>query len=94
MSFDCGPVRVVSVTVTGQPDTYRVFRGWSNGDVDATGYRFDVGGVFGCGVLDQCGPVPIIPPPCTADVNDDLAVNVLDLIDVLVVFGESCPTGG
>ncbi len=34
-----------------------------------------------------------IPPPCPADVNDDLSVNVLDLIDLLLVFGAECPAG-
>ena len=44
-----------------------------------------------CDVQLQCGPVPIIPPLCPADVNDDLSVNVLDLIDLLLVFGSACP---
>ncbi len=42
-------------------------------------------------MVDQCGPVQVIPPPCPGDVNDDLSVNVLDLIDVLLAFGTSCP---
>ena len=32
-----------------------------------------------------------IPPPCPADVNEDLSVNVLDLIDLLLAFGTACP---
>ncbi len=42
-------------------------------------------------ILNQCGPVPVIPPPCPADVNEDLSVNVLDLIELLLAFGTACP---
>ncbi len=47
-----------------------------------------------CDIVDECGPVPVIPPPCPADVNDDLSVNVLDLIELLLAFGSSCPAAG
>ena len=47
---------------------YRVFRAFSNGDVDMTWVEY---GFQSCDVIDQCGPVPIIPPPCPADVNDE-----------------------
>ena len=92
----CFPEPVlVSVTVeqdpTGNPIDYRVFRAFSNGDVDMTWVQYTVDS---CELLDQCGPVQVIPPPCPADVNDDLAVNVLDLIDVLLAFGEECPLPG
>ena len=31
------------------------------------------------------------PPPCPEDVNSDGAVNVLDLIELLLAFGTACP---
>ena len=59
-----GPVRLVSITVDKDQDsgtpfaTYRVFRAFSNGDVDMTWVSY---GIQSCDVLDQCGPVPLIP---------------------------------
>ena len=35
-------------------------------------------------------PAPV-PPSCPEDTNGDGAVNVLDLIEVLLVFGTTCP---
>ena len=97
VSFDCTIPRVVSVTVAKEvitnPETYRVFRGWSNGDVDMMWVDFGPNPTL-CDVPLQCGPVPIIPPPCPADVNDDLSVNVLDLIELLLAFGSTCPAAG
>ena len=72
---------------------YQVFRFWSDGTVDESRLRVGRGNP-GCDVVDVCGPVQFIPAPCPADVNDDLSVNVLDLIDLLLVFGSSCPAAG
>ena len=74
---------------------YHLFRAWNNGDVDHSWLLFNSGNPgANCEVLQECGPVPVIPPPCPADVNDDLSVNVLDLIDLLLVFGSTCEGAG
>ncbi len=36
-------------------------------------------------------PSPMKPDPCPTDTNDDGVTNVLDLIDVLLQFGQACP---
>ena len=73
LSFDCFPRRLVSVTVNsgGGDNLYRVFRAWNNGDVDSTWMAFNDNLGAECEIIDECGPVPIIPPPCPADVNDE-----------------------
>ncbi len=43
-----------------EPGTYRVFRAWSNGDVDMTWVRFASTPTL-CDIAEQCGPVPLIP---------------------------------
>ena len=65
--------RLVSVTVNsgGGDNLYRVFRAWNNGDVDSTWMAFNDNLGAECEIIDECGPVPIIPPPCPADVNDE-----------------------
>ena len=63
ISADCFPVRVVAVTVDKDRvngTAYRIFRAYSNGDVDMT--WVDLGS--GAGVCDEpvrCGPVSILP---------------------------------
>ncbi len=45
-------------------------------------------------VFLRCGgdrPVSIIPLPCPEDITADGAVNVLDLIALLLAFGTACP---
>ena len=71
-------------------------RAFNNGERDLTWVHFNnhPQGGFGCDVLESCGPVPLIPPPCPADVNEDLTVNVLDLIELLLAFGSTCPAAG
>ena len=101
VSADCFPRRLVSVTVSREtstsPQSFRIFRGWSNGDVDMTWADFDPSRGFECEFVGQCGPIPIIPPPCPTDTNDDGVTNVFDLIDLLLCFGQPatapCDTG-
>ncbi len=38
-----------------------------------------------------CGPVEVIPNQCPEDITADGTVNVLDLVDLLLVFGTACP---
>lgn len=61
-SFDCTRVKVVSVTVDKDRiagTEYRIFRAYSNGDVDVTWVDLGSGGE--CDVPLRCGPVSIIP---------------------------------
>ena len=67
----------------------RIWRWWSDGTVDASMVFTQFG--QNCSIPLNCGPTQVIPVPCPADVNDDLSVNVLDLIDLLLVFGSACP---
>ena len=41
--------------------------------------------------LLYCAPSFPKPDPCPTDINDDGVTNVLDLIDVLLQFGQACP---
>ena len=41
--------------------------------------------------LLYCAPPIPKPNPCPTDINDDGVTNVLDLIDVLLAFGQACP---
>ncbi len=42
--------------------------------------------------LLYCPPPPLPKPdPCPTDINGDGVTNVLDLIDVLLAFGQACP---
>ncbi len=41
--------------------------------------------------LLYCPPPIPLPDPCPTDTNDDGVTNVLDLIDLLLVFGQTCP---
>ncbi len=36
-------------------------------------------------------PPPKKPNPCPTDINGDGVTNVLDLIDLLLQFGQACP---
>ena len=41
--------------------------------------------------LLYCAPAIAKPEPCPTDTNDDGVTNVLDLIQLLLAFGTSCP---
>jgi len=42
--------------------------------------------------LLYCPPPPLPKPdPCPTDINGDGVTNVLDLIDLLLAFGNACP---
>ena len=75
----------------GASDRTRVFRLWSDGSLDTTFIVHDApGGIPGCEVASACTrAVPILPCP-SADVTGDGVVNVLDLIELLLVFGMTC----
>ena len=96
--FPALPPTVVAVSVTTSISDqainfdrrYRLWRTWSDGQVDMTNLLFvSSGGAKGnaC-VLDQsCGPVVIIPGTCPTDINRDGDTGIQDFLTLLGGWG-------
>ena len=79
----------ISAVQSGSGFRSKVYRLWSDGSVDVSGFTYS--SADDCEPNNQCGPVQIIPAPCPADVTADGAVDVLDVIELLLAFGTTCP---
>ena len=90
-----GPVQAVPVSLSTTQligvsvNDWHIFRLWSDGAVDSVRVTYTSGS--GCDIESQCDLVPILPGTCMADVDNNGAVNSLDLIDVLLALGTTCP---
>ena len=67
---------------------WRMFRFWSDGAVDTTVFSLlDYPRTPACDPAVVCGPVPVIPGSCPADIVRNGDVDVLDFLTVLNAWG-------
>ena len=81
------PINISAVPVNGAVNEYRFrfFRLWSDGTVDTN--RVSFVHLTSCEIQNQCGPVPIIPGTCTADITRNGEVEVNDFLEVIGQWG-------
>ncbi len=74
-------------TTSGQDKRYRIFRTWSDGQVDSTLVQFEV--TSNCVVLTDpgCGPVVLLPGTCPTDINRDGDTGINDFLTLLGGWG-------
>ena len=74
-------------TTSGQDKRYRIFRTWSDGQVDSTLVQFEV--TSNCVVLTDpgCGPVVLLPGTCPTDIDRDGDTGINDFLTLLGGWG-------
>ncbi len=88
------PPTVVSMSVSKDifPEnsfnrTFRIFRAWSDGQVDhiRVGFGFEPGACDTVGTI--CAPIILIPGSCPTDINRDGDTGIQDFLTVLGLWG-------
>jgi hypothetical protein len=83
------------------PDDPAVYTGWTSGVANSTvdGFLYQINydnsfsgsGIFNLSVREVPDPNPSTEPECIADLNDDGALNFLDISAYLQLYGDGCP---
>ena len=81
----------ISTSVSGTDRRYRIFRTWSDGQVDMSWMEFqsstDAGACVVASNPAPCGPVVLIPGTCTTDINRDGDTGIQDFLALLGGWG-------
>ncbi len=77
-----------SVNTAGPDRRYRVWRTWSDGQVDSLFVHFDgEQGDNACNVIDTCGPLVLIPGTCPTDIDRNGDTDIQDFLTLLGGWG-------
>ena len=80
-------VTTTSVSTSGDGKFYRIWRTWSDGQLDMTFVSFFTATQCDPGGAAQCGPIIMITGTCPTDVNRDGDTGIQDFLTLLGGWG-------